>query len=96
MLDSAALSWKREAISKTLPLLYLRIHCASMTVRRGTAVSNVPTLELIAAIPGKGLTKGLLLRRTAECATVTSRDECLSRVIKLFLFFFFVSFGRAA
>jgi len=26
-LDSAALSWKREAISKTLPLLYLRIHC---------------------------------------------------------------------
>lgn len=35
-------------------------------------------LELIAAIPGKGLTKGLLLRRMVECVTVTREDECLT------------------
>lgn len=40
--DSAAHSWKHEAISKTLPLLYLHIHgydCEDVE----RAVSNVPT-----------------------------------------------------
>jgi len=74
--DSAALSWKHEAISKTLPLLYLRIHgydCEDVE-----RLYRMSRLGLIAAIPGKGLTNGLLLRRAAECVTVTREDECLT------------------
>lgn len=84
--DSAALSWKHEAISKTLPLLYLRIHGYDCETRNG--LYRMSRLGLIAAIPGKGLTNGLLLRRAAECVTVTREDECLTSNKAYSSFFF--------
>jgi len=49
-----------------------------MTVKTWNGLYRMSRLGLIAAIPGKGLTNGLLLRRAAECVTVTREDECLT------------------
>lgn len=50
----------------------------SMTVKTWNGLYRMSRLGLIAAIPGKGLTNGLLLRRAAKCVTVTREDECLT------------------
>lgn len=49
-----------------------------MTVKTWNGLYRMSRLRLIAAIPGKGLTNRLLLRRAAECVTVTRKDECLT------------------
>jgi len=49
-----------------------------MTVKTWNGLYRMSRLGLIAAIPGKGLTNGLLLRRAVECVTVTREDECLT------------------
>jgi len=53
-------------------------------------------LGLIAAIPGKGLTNGLLLRRAAVCVTVTREDECLTSNKNVILFFFLRRYANHA
>jgi len=70
MPDSAALSWKREAISKTLPLLYLRIHREYDCETCGTAVSNVPT-RADCRDTGKRLNEGIVASSDGGV-----RDEC--------------------
>lgn len=48
-------------------------------MRWPAVISNVLTqLNSIAAIPGKSLTNGLLLRRQTKRAAVTTPDECLT------------------
>ena len=49
-----------------------------MTVKTWNGLYRMSRLGLIAAIPGKGLTNGLLLRRAVEYVTVTREDECLT------------------
>lgn len=56
----------------------LSAHSRAMTVKTWNGLYRMSRLGLIAAIPGKGLTNGLLLRRAAECVTVTREDECLT------------------